>query len=67
MSSKQKDIDLTDHEHHQNGAEPAKPEDIGLSVAGKKGEVEEKGKHLGETEGVHDPSTKKSTDGDKKL
>ena len=67
MSSKKNDIDMTDHEHHQHGAAPAKPEDIGLTVAQKKGNVEEKGKHLGEGEGAHDEAVKKSSNGDKKL
>jgi hypothetical protein len=66
MAPDPKDLDTVDHEHHQGGAEPAKPEHIGLNIASKKGTVEEKGKNLGESEGAHDP-TKKSSGGDRKL
>lgn len=67
MSSKQEHIEGIDHDHHQHGATPAKPEHIGLGVAGNKGKVEEKGKILGESEGAHDEATKKSSSRDKKL
>ena len=68
MASQHKsDIDMTDHEHHQHGAAPAKPEEIGLGVASKQGKAEEKGQHLGESEGVHDKAAKKSASSDKKL
>lgn len=57
---KREDI-MTDHEHHQAGAEPAKPEHNGLE------RHEQAGKGRGESEGVHDNAAKKSSDGDREL
>jgi hypothetical protein len=67
MPPDRKDDYLDDSEHHQAGAEPAKPEHIGMSVAEKQGKPEEKGKQLGESDGAHERTTGKTSDSDKKL
>jgi hypothetical protein len=63
MARDTKDQIINDHEHHQEGSEPAKPEDIGLKVASSKGKTEEKGKQLGESEGIYKSDTSKNNRG----
>ena len=58
------EVDRIDHEHHQGGAEPAKPEQIGLDVASKKAAGEEKGRVLGASAGAQNPA-RNSSSGDR--